>query len=68
MHSMVSDMSADDVGLDCLAENESTLVYDKEDFEPLPDEEVGKLCKDYASFSRINLAEEHGQVGNLSII
>ena len=67
MDSMVSDMLAEDVGVDSLTENEATLVYDKEDFEPLPDEEVEKLCKDYASFTRINLAEDHGQVVNLSI-
>ena len=40
----------------------SLAVYDKEEFECLPGEEVSKLCGDYAAYARVSLAEEHGQV------
>ena len=45
-----------------LTSSKSTAVYDKEDFEKLNDEEVKKLCSDYAAYTRVNLSEEHGQV------
>ena len=48
-------------GADAL-EAASIAVHHKEVFEGLPDEEIGKLCSDYAAFTRISLAEEHGQV------
>eukprot|EP00092_Neocalanus_flemingeri_P065441 GFUD01079580.1.p1 GENE.GFUD01079580.1~~GFUD01079580.1.p1 ORF type:complete len:177 (-),score=67.79 GFUD01079580.1:50-541(-) len=37
-------------------------IYDKEEFEKVDDEEVKKLCSDYAAYTRVNLAEEHGQI------
>ena len=40
----------------------SIAVYDKEEFEGLPDEDIDKLCSDYVAYTRISLAEEHGQV------
>ena len=49
-------------GADAL-EAASIAVYDKDEFEGLPDEGIVKLCSDYAAYTRISLAEEHGQVG-----
>eukprot|EP00090_Calanus_glacialis_P008307 TRINITY_DN16617_c0_g1_i1.p1 TRINITY_DN16617_c0_g1~~TRINITY_DN16617_c0_g1_i1.p1 ORF type:complete len:186 (-),score=83.61 TRINITY_DN16617_c0_g1_i1:24-581(-) len=48
-------------GADAL-EAASIAVYDKDEFEGLPDEEIVKLCSDYAAYTRISLAEEHGQI------
>ena len=46
-------------------ETASMAVYDKEEFEKLDDDEVKKLCSDYAAYTRVNLSEEHGQVTSL---
>ena len=43
---------------------EAVSTVDKEDFTALSDEEVSQLCNDYAAYTRLNLAEEHGQVGH----
>lgn len=37
---------------------------DGEDFVSLSDEESRVLCQDYANFTRVGLAEEHGQIVN----